>query len=278
MMKQPDFICIGAQKAATTWLASNLGRHPGVWLPFVKEIHFFDAENDASRLHWRQRHARYIARKLAKARQKNLPRRIAYLEGLQGEDFILTDEWYGKVFANCPEGCITGEFTPRYATLRDAAIDKLLATAPNARFIYLIRDPVERAMSQFRMRVGRTLEDEPNTEEIEKITRDWVANRRYDSSDYAFHIPRWEAKAGRERILFLPFGEVRHAPFEILGKVEQFLGLTPFTGYPKAEKKVHSTKRIEPPAWLRPHLEADLAPHMAFLKERFPAEFVAALR
>ena len=38
----PDFLCIGAQKSGTTWLYHNLKQHPQVWLPPVKELHYFD--------------------------------------------------------------------------------------------------------------------------------------------------------------------------------------------------------------------------------------------
>jgi len=38
----PDFICIGAQKSATTWLHQQLSAHPGICMPAVKEIHYFD--------------------------------------------------------------------------------------------------------------------------------------------------------------------------------------------------------------------------------------------
>ena len=41
-MARPDFICIGAQKAGTTWLYSMLSQNPSVFLPPIKEIHFFD--------------------------------------------------------------------------------------------------------------------------------------------------------------------------------------------------------------------------------------------
>ena len=41
-MPLPDFLGIGAQKAGTTWLALNLGVHPQVWLPPIKELHYFD--------------------------------------------------------------------------------------------------------------------------------------------------------------------------------------------------------------------------------------------
>ena len=42
-MTQTLLLCIGAQKAGTTWLADFLRDHPEVHLPPVKEVHFFDA-------------------------------------------------------------------------------------------------------------------------------------------------------------------------------------------------------------------------------------------
>ena len=38
----PDFIGIGAQKSGTTWLYKNMLEHPEIFLPKIKEIHFFD--------------------------------------------------------------------------------------------------------------------------------------------------------------------------------------------------------------------------------------------
>ena len=42
MMPAPDFLCIGAQKAGTSWLDVMLRQHPGVFLPPMKEVHFYD--------------------------------------------------------------------------------------------------------------------------------------------------------------------------------------------------------------------------------------------
>ena len=41
-MPAPSFLCIGAQKAATSWLHKNLLEHPDVWMPPLKELHYFD--------------------------------------------------------------------------------------------------------------------------------------------------------------------------------------------------------------------------------------------
>jgi len=38
----PEFLCIGAEKAGTTWLYEMLKAHPSVWMPPIKEIHYFD--------------------------------------------------------------------------------------------------------------------------------------------------------------------------------------------------------------------------------------------
>ena len=38
----PEFLGIGAQKCGTTWLHENLARHPGLFLPPEKELHYFD--------------------------------------------------------------------------------------------------------------------------------------------------------------------------------------------------------------------------------------------
>lgn len=40
-MQKPDFIVIGAQKCATTWLYHHLGVHPQVFMPADKDIEFF---------------------------------------------------------------------------------------------------------------------------------------------------------------------------------------------------------------------------------------------
>lgn len=57
MKHAPDFICIGMQKAGTTWLAANLSKHPAVWVPPIKEIHYFDEVHVDPGWHIRRRNA-----------------------------------------------------------------------------------------------------------------------------------------------------------------------------------------------------------------------------
>jgi len=50
----PDFLCIGAPRAGTTWLYQMLRAHPGIWLPPIKELKYFDRDLTA-RTSWLQR-------------------------------------------------------------------------------------------------------------------------------------------------------------------------------------------------------------------------------
>ncbi|WP_426416872.1 sulfotransferase family protein [Aestuariirhabdus sp. LZHN29] len=51
-MTFPDFLCVGAQKAGTTWLHKILSQHPGVYVPERKEMHFFNYEYKFKSLRW----------------------------------------------------------------------------------------------------------------------------------------------------------------------------------------------------------------------------------
>jgi hypothetical protein len=53
----PNFLIIGAEKAATTWLARCLAEHPSVFLPPEKEIFYFSSRFDRG-LEWYEDHFR----------------------------------------------------------------------------------------------------------------------------------------------------------------------------------------------------------------------------
>lgn len=277
-MAGPDFMCIGAQKAATTWLEEKLRRHPRVWRPFAKELHYFDAVGDASSTrYWRRKHGERLQLRIERLTAAGGDKReIAHLRRLAEPEFLLTTEWYEAVFARKPWRKIAGDFTPRYAAMPEERIDRLLAEAPKARFIYLIRDPVARALSNFRMYATRFRAAAGPDAPFEPALRNWAAARKYAQSDYADYIPRWDARLKEgERLLYLPYGEVREDPSGLLRRVEEFLGLKPFAGYPAPDEPVHGSAKFEPPDWLIARLEEDLAPHRDFLNARFSPEFVA---
>jgi hypothetical protein len=65
-------------------------------------------------------------------------------------------DWYTSQFAHAPAAAVTGEATPRYMANR-TAMERLVATVPEALLICVLRDPVERAHSHFYYRRARGL-------------------------------------------------------------------------------------------------------------------------
>lgn len=57
----PNFIVIGAPKAATTWIADGLREHPDVYVPQLKELRFFCGENFDKGIDWYESHFRKVA-------------------------------------------------------------------------------------------------------------------------------------------------------------------------------------------------------------------------
>jgi Sulfotransferase family len=154
---KPDFICIGAQKAGTTWLYFNLNLQTGFSMLPIKEFHYFDRSEtypsmntlSVTRACERLRSpafckltAKRILRALARA---NL-RRACWWAKYSFSDY--SDSWYRSLFA--AERGITGDITPSYSILNEEDVRRMHATAPHAKIIFLIRNPIDRAWSMFR--------------------------------------------------------------------------------------------------------------------------------
>lgn len=278
-MGLPDFICIGAQKAGTSWLYANLAQHPEIWTPFTKELHHFDAPVTGTAPVFRRRHAAKLAAAVKGAIANRAPAgRLKYLRALSDEAAMFTPEWYRLIFSRKPPRKIAGEFTPRYSTLPEHVIDEMIALAPQVKLIYLIREPVARALSSFRMEVERNGLAPADAAGIDAFARRWDARRGWTGSEYADFIPRWDARrVERETLLYLPFGAIRTRPAALLLEVEGFLNLTPFTGYAKAGRKINRTAEIPVPAWLAARLREEMERHRAFLESRFPADFMSEI-
>src|SRR5262245_31071936 len=145
----PDFLCIGAQKSGTTWLHHNLVQHPSIWLPPTKSIHYFDWPLTAvyDRLIGRKGRMRKARAYLAKTVARTLVGQADAAELRWALQYCLgtrSDRWYQSLFRR-PSSIIAGETTPAYARLTPEEIQRVHALIPNAKIVYLIRHPVERA-------------------------------------------------------------------------------------------------------------------------------------
>jgi len=272
-----EFLGIGAQKAATTWLTENLKEHPQVWMPgFAKEIHYFDSihfkDKKKSQLNSFRRSCTQILERM-RERGKDKPEKEQYLRGIFDKDFAFTDEWYSHVFSAAPPGTVRGEFTPFYSALNEAGIAHVKRLMPNVKLIYLIRDPVERSISSLFMSMHRNGDKRSQQETLSK-------KAFWDRGDYARNIPAWEKAFTPEQMIYIPFGRVKTNPLSVLRTVETALGIAKHDKYPFLTETVHKTNRksgvIEPES--RALIEEKAREQYVFLKERFGEQFVAELK
>ncbi|MCP4350850.1 MAG: sulfotransferase domain-containing protein, partial [Desulfobacterales bacterium] len=122
----PDFLILGAQKAGTTSLFEYLVSHPGVLAPTTKEVQYFSHLYGKSTLWYRSHFA-------SRASLRRATTRLGYR-------------------------ALTGEASPYYLN-HPLAADRAHRVVPDASLIVLVRDPIERAHSHWRM--NRPLRTEP---------------------------------------------------------------------------------------------------------------------
>lgn len=145
------FLCIGAQKAGTTWLGRMLERHPDVFFTPVKEIHYFDhaagLTAHLSNGKRRSRRRKYYQRLCTQWHRWNTlyAQRAWYRDYMQDP---IDDAWYVRLFTRRPEKMMAGEATPEYALLGKPGFAHIKRMAPGVRLIYIMRNPVTRAWSQ----------------------------------------------------------------------------------------------------------------------------------
>lgn len=147
MSPLPNFFVVGAPKAGTTALYHYLRQHPDVYMSPIKEPGFFADELRPERVSaaWRQHMARQ-----AQALQ------AFFDDAMRGRPpGGVVAEWtqYLRLFAPARDDQAIGEASAAYLWSRTAA-GGIAARVPGARIIMVLRNPIERALSQHLQRVS----------------------------------------------------------------------------------------------------------------------------
>jgi hypothetical protein len=183
-----DFIGIGVEKAATYWIADCLREHPEVCFSDKKELAFFN-EFDQHFLTVRN------------------PR---YSRGI---------EWYKKHFKDCEKGKIKGEFTPTYLYSEETA-KRIKKYFPEAKLILCLRNPVDRAFSQY-------LHDR-STGVIKNISFEeaLAASDSYiEKGKYYKYLRLYLKHFKKNQILVLLTDDIKKDPKKTIKKIYKFVGI-----------------------------------------------------
>ncbi|MBJ7485100.1 sulfotransferase domain-containing protein [Brevundimonas sp.] len=193
------FLIAGAQKCGTTTLDAYLRSHPGLEMAGMKEVHFFDEEVAVD---WR-------------------------------------DPDYGPLHSHYSGGLerLRGEATP-ITLYWTPAHWRILRYNSDMRFIFMLRDPVERAWSHWRMNIRRGLDHLPFAEAIRagrlRVLEDPLQSGLARHSSYierglyGRQVAWLTTLFPLENMLVLRQDDLATRPDQVLERVSGFLAVAPF--------------------------------------------------
>jgi hypothetical protein len=177
----PDFVIIGAMKSGTSSLHEYLDLLPDVCMSRPKEPAYFVPERFA----WRDR------------------------------------AWYEGYFTSKPQARHRGEASPHYSIrhVYPGVADCMHDVIPDARIVYIVRDPIERIRSEWlhhvaKGRIHRSLSDE---------LRDPESSVIFPTSKYFWQLEPYLDRFGASRVLVASTEQLRNDPKGTVDRVCKFL-------------------------------------------------------
>jgi hypothetical protein len=221
------FVCIGAQKSGTTWLARVLADHPDLFVTPVKEIHYFDhVAGITEHLNAQKRRSRY-----RKYHQRMWTQWSRFGEHRSQwgwyRDYMsspIDDAWYVRLFRHRGRARFAGEVTPEYAILGRQGLEHIRRLAPEARVIFIMRNPVERAWSQV-LHQCRARGLDANRQSRDAIGAMLAEPRFKELSDYASTLDDMAAVFRADQTLVLFYEEIHRDRPAALERVCRFIGV-----------------------------------------------------
>jgi Sulfotransferase domain len=188
-----DVICIGAQKTSTSWLHHVINVHPDMYV-FPNSKPVTSTNKEAHFWDWNRK---------------------------RGVD------WYRDLLTPKDPSKKSMDFTPEYAFLPQSDVEECKRLNPEAKILYVLRDPLSRAVSALRMQTSRAIGD--------KVAEDYVIpfdpntlkmiedSKILDHSSYYANYSRWAKYY--EDLLVLNYEEILAEPREVMKRIFAYLEL-----------------------------------------------------
>jgi hypothetical protein len=189
----PTFFIIGAAKAGTTSLHHYLEQHPEVQMSAVKETNFFAGPPNG------------------------IPYPVGRVDRLEDYEALFD-----------PACRVRGEASPSYASAprRQGVPQRIKQLVPEGLFIYLVRDPIDRLVSQYQMLVSAGKEQRSFSEALAQLDdADQYSFYLTCQSFYGRQLELYMQEFPAERILVLDQARLRGEREQALKSVFEFLGV-----------------------------------------------------
>lgn len=198
----PNFVIIGAMKGGTTSLYQYMRDHPDIFMPTPKEINFFNRYWESGR-HWYEGH----------------------FEGSAGATAV-------------------GEASPNYTKAHhwpDTA-RRMASLIPDARLIYVLREPVERMRSHYQHHVVAGQESRSIERALREVA-DPNTNDYHNTSRYGSQLETYLDHFAPEQILVITSDLLRYERQEALREVFRFVRVDEQWIPPNIEQLAHRTAK-----------------------------------
>lgn len=129
-------------------------------------------------------------------------------------------EWYERHFGACGDGKKRGEFSTSYLFSPEAP-ERIHSLYPDAKLIAILRNPIDRAFSQYRnaIKAGEIVES-TTFEEYQETEASVRLQGRYTEQ-----LARYDARFPKEQLLVLIYEDIRKDPVAFMKRIYEFLGI-----------------------------------------------------
>ena len=251
----PKLVVVGAQKCGTTSMYHYLSQHPKLSPASKKEVHYFD--------------------------NGVVAKSGTYERG---------EKWYRRHFhLQARQDIVSFEITPEYM-LNPLAAGRIAKDLPGAKIVAVLRDPVDRAISQYKMEFRRKNETmacmDAMLAEEERLV-DSFENQAFNTADFIWHtyklrgryleqLQRYAELFDEKDMLVLEFGEINKP--ETYDRITDLVGIERHAFdvghvYHKAKIKPNAPENVDPCADARAYLVDYFRPHNERLFEWLGREF-----
>jgi hypothetical protein len=277
----PDILCIGAQKAGTTWLYEVMKCHHEIEVPFIKEIHYFDNTWPETKLcrniglyrrffdskfynkQWRRHLFIFVKHFIRQRNLKMIPWGWHYFFNRRN------DNWYGKLFLGSSSYSI--DITPTYGILEEEKVKHIKNLIPDAKIILIMRNPIDRSWSHARMQLLRRAKKSIKSIKNEEFIDFFNSERCLLNSDYPRMIRIWE-KYFKGQIHYDFYEEFLTNKENFLARIYNFIGVNTNSYIPPnlINKRVNfNPNKHEIPDELYQYLASKYINDLKFLANRF---------
>ena len=221
MARWPTFLVIGAAKSGTTSLYHYLAQHPQIFMSPVKEPNYFAFANKPPLL--------------------NGPGDTEFTHSTT----VTSTARYQKLFDDAPEIHVCGEASPSSLYYPQAS-DRIADVIPDARIIAILRDPVERAFSNFVMMIMQCREPLQNfsdaiAQESARLTSGWSYFWAYTGLGFYYEqLARYYRRFPARQIHVCLLEDLSQSPQPTVSKLYEFIGVDP-SFHPDTSTKHHQS-------------------------------------